>query len=164
MYSCIPKATFQFVPCVCRRPLENDLMLHTWKYTRGIIEYQACCIRYKPMYFCLWCWVKGHQDRKKRVLYDLKDEREWVLLTNMDDDDTHVFRCIDAVFTALPNICMLCCNLGSNKSRQLRELAGGETVIFRFTQYYVTNKSEETFWYVQHFHCWNGHSPIFPLL
>ena len=33
---------------------------------------------------------------------------------------THVFRCIDAVFTALPNICMLCCNRGTiNQARSL---------------------------------------------
>ena len=77
-----------------------------------------------------------------------------MLLTNMDDDDTHVFRCIDAVFTALPNICMLCCNLGSNKSRQLREhLLVGKLSFSDSHNATLQIRVKKLFGTYVHFHC-----------
>ena len=59
--------------------------------------------------------------RRKCVFYLWsKGWEQKVLLTTKNMMMTHVFRCIDAVFTALPNICMLCCNRGTiNQARSL---------------------------------------------
>ena len=58
---------------------------------------------------------------------------------------THVFRCIDAVFTALPNICMLGCNRGTiNQARSLEHTLGkSREKTVTFTQCNITLEHQE---------------------
>ena len=123
-------ATLQF------RPLERwpDLVYFKILHSRHYLI--QCCIRlgwpgflaYRQPYWCYYqrkyffdVWVKGHHLIVGNAFstYDLKDEKVLLTTENMMMM-THVFRCIDAVFTALPNICMP----KYNKSREHIESRG----------------------------------------